>query len=423
VRTSSLLAFAIALIGCVAEPPPALDERAAASVRIEIDEPDDDEPPPPLDVDLCDDPTYPGVAWVSATSAHFHIHYLPGTAAERDREAILNRLEKAYTEIRARLGVTATPTISVHLSPNRVAAVAHGRAMGRAWPGEDRYEVLYTGAPDSYEVLRHGHELTHVLEYHLDPARPRRHAFLSEGLAEYLDQSGRDLHDAYALQLIAGAETRVRTTSFDSRDVTGKNYGRAGSLVQLLVERHGMDAFLNVFGSTAVTFTGGCWRHATYGCIATPEALVAMLDGVLAAVTGERWATVAAAWEADVQAALMAAEPSLPDADVAEITALLATMDHAVTTGEPDLYRKTMEGFYCDWGGEAMRTEIAARAVEAFVATRSEPLAILDTGVKNFRTALVVVMRQDERRRKFSYALTVEHVPEGWRVAYGPDWY
>jgi hypothetical protein len=119
----------------------------------------------------------------------------------------------------------------------------------------------------------------------------------------------------------------------------------------------------------------------------------------------------------------MAAEPGLPDADVAEITALLATMDRAVTAGEPSLYRTTMEGFYCDWGGDVMRDEIAARAVNAFVATRSEPLAILDTGVKNFRTAQVIVVRQDERRRKFSYTLSLEHVPAGWRVAYGPDWY
>lgn len=374
--------------------------------------------------DMCDDPTYANVDYVNARSSHFVIYFFPGTAAERDHEAILARLELAYDNVRTALGVQALPVISVYLSPNRQAAAAHGRAYGRAYYGQDRYEVIYTGAAGSYELQRYGHELTHIFEYYLDTSA-RRHPMLSEGTAEYNDHSGRDMHEAYAQQLLAGSESRVRVATFDTRDVTASNYGRAGSLVQLLIERYGQPKFLEIFRAATVTwnYTTNCWSRPSLGCISTPDALAAMLDEVLVATVGERWSAVQAAWEGKVQEALASVDNRLSRADEAEIKNLVQVMDLAMTTGDATTYRRTMDGFYCEAGTDAARTAIANRAVTAFAGVSSRVEAIAATGIKNFRSAIVSVRRTDAQGRSSFVALYVEHFPAGWRVTYGPDWY
>lgn len=375
-------------------------------------------------VDMCDDPTYAGVDWTVARSSHFILYYFPGTAAEHDQQAILTRLELAYGTIRTALGVQALPVISVYLSPNRQAAAAHGRAYGRAYYGQDRYEVIYTGAEGSYELQRYGHELTHIFEYYLDTST-RRHPLLSEGVAEFHDQSGRDLHEAYALQLLAGRESRVRVATFDARDVTAGNYGRAGSLVQFLNERYGKEKFLEIFRATTVSWdwSNNCWARPALGCIATPEKLATMLDEALVATVGERWSTVQVAWEGQVQEALAAVDNRLPAADEVEIKNLVEVMDLAMNTGDTAMYRRTMDGFYCEAGTDVARAAIATRAVSAFTTLSSRVESIDATGIKNFRSATVTVRRTDESGRPSFQPLYVEHFPAGWRVTYGADWY
>lgn len=374
--------------------------------------------------DMCDDPTYADVDWAIIRSSHFIIHFFPGTAADRDQQQILTRLELAYGRVRTALGVQALPLISVYLSPSRQAAAAHGRANGRAFMGQDRYEVIYTGAEDSYELQRYGHELTHIFEYYLDTST-RRHPLLSEGVAELNDLSGRDLHEAYAQQLLAGTESRVRVATFENRDVNAGNYGRAGSLAQLLLERYGQVKFNEIFRAATVSWntSSNCWSRPTIGCISTPDALVAMLDEVLVSTVGERWTTVQAAWEARVQEALATADNRVSAADEAEIKNLVQVMDLAMTTGDATTYRRTMDGFYCEAGTDAARAMIANRAVTAYAAVSSRVETIATLGIKNFRSALVTVRRTDDRGRASFVALYVEHFPAGWRVTYGPDWW
>ncbi len=374
--------------------------------------------------DMCDDPTYAGVDWATTRSSHFILYFFPGTAADHDQEKILTRLELAYGKVRDALGVQALPLISVYLSPNRQAAAAHGRAYGRAFMGQDRYEVIYTGAEDSYELQRYGHELTHIFEYYLDTST-RRHPLFSEGVAELNDQSGRDLHEAYAKQLLAGSETRVRVATFDNRDVNAGNYGRAGSLMQLLLERYGQAKFNEIFRAATVSwnYSSNCWSRPTLGCISTPDALAAMLDEVLVATVGERWSAVQVAWEADVQGALATVDNRLPAADEAEIRNLVRVIDLAMTTGDATTYRRTMDGFYCEAGTDAARAVIANRAVTAYSSVSSHVETIAALGIRNFRNALVTVRRTDDQGRASFVALHVEHFPAGWRVTSGPDWW
>lgn len=381
-------------------------------------------PPTPVATDACDEPSHSGDAWLSSSSAHFTAYYLPGTAAESDIAGILAAREAAYTDIQTKLGIATSPTVTLYLSPNRVAAAAKGKAYGNAYPGSDRYEVVYTGAPDSFEVTRVGTLLARVLDYHLDPVNTKRIPLLTTGVAEYLDQSGRDLHDAYALQLHAGLETRVRVASFDSGDVNGKAAGRAGSLVKFLIDRYTMSTFLDIYKATAVTSISGCsLKSATYGCINSAAALTAMLDGVLTAETGDSWATVAALWKAEVESHLATVNTNLPAADRAAIKNLINVMDQGIVTGDPAIYRSTMEGFYCEWGGEAMRNEIAARTIDTFSSTTQNLLRLYATGTANFPTARVIVRRIDQNGTLSVHNLSFEKFPAGWRVTYGPDWW
>lgn len=397
-----------------------------AGVVVDPSAPQPQEMPPAitaLETDACDDAPHAAEAWLQASSQHMVINFFAGTAADRDQADILAKREAAYDTIRAALGVTAEPVVTEYMSPSRLAASTNGRGFGVSYPANGRIDVIYTGATDSYEYNRYGHEMTHILEPYIDPANPRRHPFLSEGLAEYLDQSGRDMHEAYALQLLAGLETRVRISTLETRDTTAKNYGRAGSFVQLLVERYGMPTFLEVFKKTAVTWTNGCWTNAQVGCINTGEKLTAMLDNALMAVTGEGWSVVQPAWEQKVQAALASADETLPEADVAEIQNLVRVTDLAIARRDAGMYRSTLDGFYCDASGDTSRNDVSQRAVSAMSGTTSKIEAIRPTGIKNFRTAEVFVRRTDERGLASFFSLSVEHTPAGWRTVWGPDWY
>src|SRR5258705_3133447 len=124
------------LVGCADPVPPAdhPDTRAP-----ELD-------PIPLVTDRCDDASYTGMTWKSVSSPHFTINYLPGTPAEADRIKIDLRLEDAYTDIRSNLGITAEPSITVNLSPNRAAATEKRYGLGVGWAGWDRYDASYTGS-------------------------------------------------------------------------------------------------------------------------------------------------------------------------------------------------------------------------------------------------------------------------------------
>ncbi len=382
------------------------------------------QPPTPVATDACDDPTYAGTPWSSQSSAHMVAYYFPGTAAEQDVAAILAAREAAYADISSKLALSVSPTISVYLSPNRLAAGANGKGYGTTYPGQDKYDVIYSGSPDSFEAQRPGYLLARTLEYHVDPANAKRIPFLSAGLAEVLDQSGRDLHEAYAQNLLAGTETRVRMTSLESTDVNGKNPGRAGSFVRFLIDRYGMNTFLQIFKATAVAPVGACaLKSVTYGCINSAATLTAMLDGVLTAQASESWNTVSAAWYAEVASHIATANVKLSLADRNELKNLVNLMDQAIVTDDADIYRSTMEGFYCEWTGESGRAEIALRTVQAFEGTSSTMMRAYPVAMANFPTARVVVRRLDERGLVTAVNLTAEKFPQGWRFTWGPDWW
>jgi hypothetical protein len=148
-----------------------------------------------------------------------------------------------------------------------------------------------------------------------------------------------------------------------------------------------------------------------------------MMDGVLVATTGEGWMIAQPLWQAEIERALASDLLAMGPSITSQIDNVVRVMDKAINTHDAQMYRSTLEGFYCDYGGEALRAEISERTVDAFGSTQSKVLAIYDTGIRNFSTANVLVQRTDDHGSVTYGTLMMEHVPVGWRVAYGPDWY
>jgi hypothetical protein len=426
-----ITAITLALSACTTEPlpiegDPSNDLAAApelvaigASASVVVQQP----PVEALVTDMCDEPTYDTAPWTDHVSSHFWLTFPAGSAPDQDRAAITSRLEAAYTDIRTQLGISEEPTLYVNLSPSRNAANANGMGMGQGWPAYQRYDVVYTGAPESYERTHYGQLLTASLDYYMDSAHRYRASVLATGVAELLDQSGRNLHDAYAKLLVAGTESRVRIAELDETDVWGNNIGRSGSLVQFLVDRYGMATFVDMYRQTSVAWSAGCYRNPEYGCVETAAQVTSMLDGVLQQTVGESWSELRPLWQAQVEDALARIAGGMDTDTIAEIKNVLAVMDKAITIDSAFLYRTTLEGFYCDWGGDAKRDEIAARAVAAYGTMRTQLLAVYDTGIKNFPTADAYVMRFADSGIPMFAKINLEHLPDGWRVTYSPDWY
>ncbi len=294
--------------------------------------------------------------------------------------------------------------------------------LGRALPGRDRYDVIYTGAPRAFEAVQYGHELTHVLTYYLVPEGAQMLAFLSEGVAEYLDQSGRDYHESYAEQLTAGEETRAHVASFDSYDVRGDNYGRASSFVKAFVEVAGLDALPALIGATAVRRDHGCYLHADYGCIDSPDALEELFAGVIPEVSDSTWEEVQAYWRTTVEDILAYRTVEVEGRDRTEIQWLLRRADQAIEDSDAAAYRATMEGFYCDWAGEDGRVAIAERMVDTLDQADTSVVAVYPTLRSNFPTAKAVVVRSDADGGRSTFAVWLEQFPVGWRITWMEEW-
>jgi hypothetical protein len=379
-------------------------------------------PPPPPVLDPCDEPSFADVDWSTEVIGSFRFHYFEGTAAERDLELIAEQRQEAYERIRGSLDIEAAPSIDAFLSPNRVAAVEHGVGRGNAYPGRDRYEVIYNGEEGSYETVRYGHEVTHLLAHYLVPAGYWQLTFLSEGIAEYFDQSERDLHESYAEQLNAGVENPAYVASFDDADVYGDNYGRAGSFVQAFVDVNGVEALPELLRRTAVTWDRGCYRHDDLGCIDSPASLSALLEHAIDGMDGASWEATQTYWQSTMEDVLAYHTVQLSGRDRAEVEWILGYMDYAVDREDGTAYRTAMDGFYCDWLDEESRERLARRMANPHRAMESTVLAVYPTAHKNYPTARALVSRVDRRGVIDIATISLERFPAGWRVTWMPDW-
>lgn len=103
-------------------------------------------------------PPEPGARWDLQSAAGIQLHYVTGSAAERDAATLLALAQSAYADVAARLGVTTTEALDIY---------AVDRVVGQGgYATSDWVAISYTDrayAPAEMTLLLR-HELTHRLD-------------------------------------------------------------------------------------------------------------------------------------------------------------------------------------------------------------------------------------------------------------------
>ncbi|MHB0997150.1 MAG: gluzincin family metallopeptidase [Elusimicrobiales bacterium] len=346
-----------------------------------------------------------GQVFVSSESPHFVFSYVRGGAAERDLALIAAARERAYDVITVFLGVPAGDKIKIAFYPDRESALSGG---GAGVTTGDTISVVYFGFSPCYEKVSYGHELVHALSYRLLGGR-HSVPLLAEGIAEYLDQSGRNLHEwlSYKSRILGyGGRFRVEAADLAYGDgLSSLSYTKSGSFVKWLVESGGREKFLKLYALT--------WRT---GALSHRERLDAFKDK-FSEVYGTSLEDGEAGWNAAVSAFGGKDLPRLPALEEVEVRELFSAQDAAVAAKDAGAFVST----YDRLGRRKIRYFDGNLAfyMEKLLKTRVEE--VYDLGVKNGRRALVRVKRRfsDLTTRRIDYY--VEKLEDGWKVQ-GETW-
>jgi len=341
-----------------------------------------------------------GQVFVSSESPHFVFSYVRGGAAERDLALIKAARERAYDVITVFLGVPAGDKIKITFYPDRESALSGGGAGSTT--GEV-ISVVYFGFSPSYEEASYGHELAHALSYRLLGGK-HSVPLLAEGLAEYLDQSDRDLHEWLSYKSrILGYGGRFRIESADlayGAGFSSLSYTKSGSFVKWLVESGGREKFLKLYALARRT-----------GALSQEERLDVFKDK-FSEVYGTSLEGAEVGWSAAVSAFGGKALPRLPALEEAEVRELFTAQDAAVAAKNAGAFAST----YDRLGRRKIRYFDGNLTfyMEKLLETRVED--VYDLGVKNGRRALVRVKRRFSDLTTRPIDCYVEKLEDGWKV-------
>lgn len=346
-----------------------------------------------------------GQVFVSSESPHFVLSYVRGGAAERDLALIAAARERAYDVIIAFLGVPPGDRIKIALYPDRESALS---GAGAGVTTGDTISVVYFGFSPCYEKVGYGHELTHALSYRLLGGR-HSVPLLAEGIAEYLDQSGRDLHEwlSYKSRILGhGGRFRVEAADLAYGDgFSGLSYTKSGSFVKWLVESGGREKFLKLYALTRRT-----------GAL-SPEERLDVFKDKFSEVYGASLESAEAGWSAAVSVFGGKALPRLPAPEEAEVRKLFAAQDAAVVAVDSAAFVST----YDRLGRKGIRYFQGNLNFYMAKLRETRVLEVYDLGIKNGRRALVRVSRRfsDLTTRRIDYY--AEKLEDGWKLQ-GEEW-
>ena len=221
----------------------------------------------------------PEATWASVEQSGVRLHYLTGTAAERDLEAIIVEVTTAYAEVSARFGFGAEGDLLDIYLLDRVI----GQGGYASW---DWVAITYTDR--QYSPVNLGMVLRHELTHRLDAALGCHAApsVVREGLAVYVSGGhywpGSLVQDAAALR----ASTHYIPLSQLADDFYTHqhevSYREAGAFISYIVEYFGWEG-LETFCRATLE---GAWENAT-----------AQLSGGLLALGEADWQTFEKTWE------------------------------------------------------------------------------------------------------------------------------
>jgi hypothetical protein len=179
-----------------------------------------------------------GAHWASAQNGCCVIHYITGTAAERDQAQILNMAQKQAQDVSQKMHANFKEPIQIDLIP---------RVLGQGGFTSQEIAVSYLDqnyAGGNPEIVLH-HEMVHLLDGQL--GGELRPTILVEGLAVYLSgghYKPEPLMERAAALLDMGWYLPLAplTNNFYSAQHE-VSYLEAGALIEYMVDRWGWDAF------------------------------------------------------------------------------------------------------------------------------------------------------------------------------------
>ena len=187
----------------------------------------------------------PSYHWLTKETDHFVFYYLDHLEIE---DSFFEERERAYEVISKYLDVELGNKINFYVFPNREVGLEMlgGLSPHQAIPGI--YTIL------SRKEQTAGHELTHLLSYYMkEGVRACSPRVLSEGLATYLNQTGRDYRQIAKRIIEKGNKiTLDKLLDYRGEFYKGENqlisYPVAASFTQFLIETYGLDKFKEVWG-------------------------------------------------------------------------------------------------------------------------------------------------------------------------------
>ena len=191
---------------------------------------------------------FQGAAWAEARSACCVVHYVTGTAAERDLPTILQTLDRQAELAALRMSLDFIEPIPIVLLPR---VLGHGGFTSR----EIAISYLDRNYANNDLAQVALHEMTHLLDDRLNPhSRP---TLLVEGLAVYVSRGHYKPEPLLARSAALLALDRympllpLADDFYPSQHEIG--YMQAGALVQFLVESYGWRPFFDFYGDVELS--------------------------------------------------------------------------------------------------------------------------------------------------------------------------
>lgn len=249
--------------------------------------------------------------WMEYETEHFIFNYLPDGAAAAAITDIAEKREAARAKI-CDFFFIAPPdkaTIYIFNSDKEAYCPSWGKTFAsRALPEEQMAGILYMSTPDSYEQVCYGHELTHLMEFYFLPYLTRVPPYFREGMADFMSQSGLNMHLRYLTFLKAGMVDAP--FSFDEETVNQPEYMESASLLQYISELYGMEKLNEFYRGLGVLQKGETLSKDQLESIATKA-----LGHNFSSISASYYNYICSIWNCETQ--------QLPKTDQEQIKALL----------------------------------------------------------------------------------------------------
>ena len=321
-------------------------------------------------------PAQAGAHWAEATTECCVLHYITGTAAERDLPALMAMVDQQAEHAVQAMGIEFTEPITITVMP---------RVLGHGGFASDEIYVSYLDrnyAANSWEMVVH-HEMIHILDRRL--GGDLRPSILVEGLAVYM--SGGHYKPEALLPRAAALLGEALDAFIPLRGLADDFYNtqheigylEAGALVQYLVETYGWEMFSSFYRDIHAAASGS------------------QADALEAALLAHFGQTLAELEQAFIEFLTMQADADGWEEDVRLTVTYFDTLRRYQALLDPSAYFKT--AWLMD--GPAMRergitgdllrspSQPANLALEALFISASDAMVNLDSGTTEMRLAVI----------------------------------